>query len=182
MRPFDLTGELPTGTTLLEASAGTGKTYAIAALATRYVAQGHATIDQLLMVTFGRAATRELRERVREALTRSRDALRRPGAVRPGASDPVLDLLLSQPPEERARAAERLAAAVAGFDAATIATTHQFCLHALSGLGVAAEPPEPAQVIYLLPESGALCRYVRDRDPGTPPPIPLRDQDGTDAT
>lgn len=50
------------------------------------------------------------------------------------------------------------------------------------GLGVAAEPPEPAQVIYLLPESGALCRYVRDRDPGTPPPIPLRDQDGTDAT
>ncbi len=36
--PFDLAGPLPTGVTLLEASAGTGKTYAIAALVARYVA------------------------------------------------------------------------------------------------------------------------------------------------
>ena len=35
MPPFDLLGELPTGTTLLEASAGTGKTYAVGALVTR---------------------------------------------------------------------------------------------------------------------------------------------------
>ena len=32
---FDLVGELPTGTTVLEASAGTGKTHTIAALAAR---------------------------------------------------------------------------------------------------------------------------------------------------
>lgn len=54
---FHLLGPLPTGTTLLEASAGTGKTYTIAALATRYIAQGTATIDQMLMITFGRSAT-----------------------------------------------------------------------------------------------------------------------------
>jgi len=37
---FDVTGPLPTGVTVLEASAGTGKTYTIAALAARYVADG----------------------------------------------------------------------------------------------------------------------------------------------
>ena len=37
---FDLLGPLPSGTTVLEASAGTGKTYAIVGLATRYVADG----------------------------------------------------------------------------------------------------------------------------------------------
>jgi exodeoxyribonuclease V beta subunit len=37
---FDICGPLPHGVTVLEASAGTGKTYTIAALATRYVAEG----------------------------------------------------------------------------------------------------------------------------------------------
>ena len=78
---FDLTGPLPTGTTVLEASAGTGKTYTIAGLVTRYVAEGVATVDQLLVVTFGRAATAELRDRVRERLARHP---RRPGRPRRG--------------------------------------------------------------------------------------------------
>ena len=38
--PFDLAGPLPRGVTLLEASAGTGKTFAIAGLVARYVAEG----------------------------------------------------------------------------------------------------------------------------------------------
>jgi exodeoxyribonuclease V beta subunit len=61
---FDLCGPLPVGTTVLEASAGTGKTFTIAALATRYVAEGLAELSQLMLVTFGRAATQELRQRV----------------------------------------------------------------------------------------------------------------------
>ena len=56
MEPFDITAPLPTGTTLLEASAGTGKTWTIAALVTRYVACGEAKIDELLVVT-GSAAS-----------------------------------------------------------------------------------------------------------------------------
>ncbi len=40
--PFDVCGPLPAGVTVLEASAGTGKTYTIAALTARYVARGHA--------------------------------------------------------------------------------------------------------------------------------------------
>jgi exodeoxyribonuclease V beta subunit len=138
---FDLLGPLPTGTTLLEASAGTGKTYTIAALATRYIAEGVATIDQMLMITFGRSATRELRERVREALTRGRDALR--GQTR--ARDPVVRQLLDLPADQQRAAADRLARAVADFDAGTIATTHQFCSTALSGLGISADT-DPGEV------------------------------------
>ncbi|MGB7983156.1 MAG: UvrD-helicase domain-containing protein [Candidatus Nanopelagicales bacterium] len=136
--PFDLDGPLPTGTTLLEASAGTGKTFTIAALATRYVAQGRARIDQLLMVTFGRSATRELRERVREALTGTRDALRDPVTAQV-STDPIVRTLAALPEPERDAALERLTRACADFDSATIATTHQFCLHALAGLGLHAD-------------------------------------------
>ena len=66
--PFDVCGPLPTGTTVLEASAGTGKTYTIAALAARYVAEGRVELPQLMIVTFGRMATDELRVRVRGRL------------------------------------------------------------------------------------------------------------------
>jgi exodeoxyribonuclease V beta subunit len=66
-REFDIAGPLPEGVTILEASAGTGKTYAIATLAARYVADG-IPLERLLLVTFTRMATGELRERVRERL------------------------------------------------------------------------------------------------------------------
>src|SRR6202165_3341930 len=67
MDRFDLLGPLPAerSTTVLEASAGTGKTFALAGLVTRYLADGVATLDQMLLITFGRAASQELRERVR---------------------------------------------------------------------------------------------------------------------
>ena len=71
---FDICGPLPTGITVLEASAGTGKTYTIAALAARYVAEGM-PLDQLLLVTFTRMATGELRDRVRERLVSAERAL-----------------------------------------------------------------------------------------------------------
>jgi hypothetical protein len=67
---FDLLAELGPGVTVLEASAGTGKTYTIAALATRFVAEG-VPLEEMLLVTFTRMATGELRERVRERLTAS---------------------------------------------------------------------------------------------------------------
>ena len=65
---FDIHGPLPTGTTLVEASAGTGKTWTLAALVTRYVADEAFPLDQLLVVTFSRLASQELRERVRQHL------------------------------------------------------------------------------------------------------------------
>ena len=171
--PFDLLAPLPTGTTLLEASAGTGKTFAIAALATRYIAEGHATIDQMLMITFGRGATRELRERVREALTSTRDALRDPGTASAHV-DPVIRALAALPEAQRAAAVDRLGAAMADFDAGTIATTHQFCLHALAGLGISADI-DPGEVfaesitdlIDEVVDDFYVRKYVAPHDPGS---------------
>ena len=81
MESFDLAGPLPTGTTLLEASAGTGKTFTVAALVARYVAEEGVPLDQLLVITFGRAASQELRERVREQLVRAERALADPASA-----------------------------------------------------------------------------------------------------
>src|SRR6266542_3353348 len=100
MREFDLCGPLPHGVTLLEASAGTGKTFAIAALVARFVAEG-VPPAQLLVVTFTRMATGELRERVRDRLVTAEFGLTRALAgVAPPADDPVLELLADGPDAE----------------------------------------------------------------------------------
>ncbi|KAB7746642.1 AAA family ATPase [Nostocoides sp. F2B08] len=149
--PFDISGPLPTGTVLLEASAGTGKTWTIAALVARYVAEGVATLPEMLVVTFGRAASQELRARVREQLVRAERALS--GALasvrdrdttrgRPESSDALIALLVGVGDGEGGAAElaarhRRIRAALTDFDAATIATTHQFCQQVLRSLGVA---------------------------------------------
>ena len=122
---------------MLEASAGTGKTYTIAALAARYVADG-TPLERLLLVTFTRMATGELRERVRERLVSVERGLARRWPAPPPRTDPVVALLARRPPTRPARH-DRLARAVADFDAATIATTHGFCQEVLGGLGVAGD-------------------------------------------
>ncbi len=136
--PMDLRAALPAGTWVLEASAGTGKTYTIAGLVTRYVAEGQARLDQVLAVTFGRAATGELRTRVRERLLSVRDELADPAAAR-GSADPVAAHLAHGPEDEVRLRRHRLVTALAGFDAATVATTHEFCQQVLHGLGVTAD-------------------------------------------
>jgi exodeoxyribonuclease V beta subunit len=137
-REFDVCGPLPSGVTVLEASAGTGKTYTIAALAARYVAEG-VPLERLLLVTFTRIATGELRERVRERLLNVEQGLSRALDSVPYGSDPVVALLATGPVAEVAERRERLAHAVASFDAATIATTHGFCQEVLGGLGIAGD-------------------------------------------
>jgi exodeoxyribonuclease V beta subunit len=137
--PFDLAGPLPSGVTLLEASAGTGKTFAIAALVARYVAEG-TPLDRLLVITFTRMATGELRERVRDRLVSAADCLSDVlGGVPVDPADDVLRMLADAPRDEIERRRDRLAKAVTDFDAATIETTHGFCLHVLVGLGVAGD-------------------------------------------
>jgi superfamily I DNA/RNA helicase len=134
-RPFDICGPLPSGVTVLEASAGTGKTYAIAALAARYVAEG-TPLDRLLLVTFTRMATGELRERVRERLVGVERGLTRVLAGVPPSGDEVVRLLAGK---DVALRRDRLRRALADFDAATIATTHGFCQEVLGGLGIAGD-------------------------------------------
>jgi exodeoxyribonuclease V beta subunit len=139
-RPFDVCGDLPTGMTLLQASAGTGKTFTIAALTARYVAEGVLPIDRLLVITFTRMATGELRERVRDRLVRAFDGL---VDVLEGAGghedDELVELLATGSRDEVEVRRDRLGKAIADFDAATIETTHGFCLQVLYGLGTAGD-------------------------------------------
>ncbi len=138
MKDFDLLGPLPVArsTTVLEASAGTGKTFALAGLVTRYVAEGEATLDQMLLITFGRAATQELRDRVRRQIVDAVAAFDDPEA---DGDNEVIAHLLDCDHDERALRRQRLRDSLAAFDAATIATTHQFCQMVLKSLGVAGD-------------------------------------------
>lgn len=138
MERFDLLGPLPAerSTTVLEASAGTGKTFALAGLVTRYLADGAASLEQMLLITFGRAASQELRERVRCQIVDAVRAFADPSTV---GDNQLVAHLLDGTDEQRAARQQRLRDALAGFDAATIATTHQFCQLVLRSLGVAGD-------------------------------------------
>ena len=137
MDRFDLSGPLPKegSTTVLEASAGTGKTFALAGLVTRYLAETGATLDEMLLITFNRAASRELRERVRDQIFEAVCALG--GRMSPGSD--LVEHLMRCSDEERTARRARLRDALAHFDAATIATTHEFCGSVLRSLGVAGD-------------------------------------------
>ena len=60
---------------LVEAAAGTGKTWAITSLYLRLLLEHRLTVANVLVVTYTRAATRELRGRIRERLRQALDAL-----------------------------------------------------------------------------------------------------------
>ncbi|MGW7681761.1 UvrD-helicase domain-containing protein [Kribbella sp. NPDC054772] len=154
---FDLLGPLPTGTTVLEASAGTGKTYALAGLVTRYVAEGVARLDEMLLITFGRAASQELRDRVRTQLLEAERATAAP--ERFAGDSGLLGYLARGNAEEVAERRSRLRDALANFDAATIATTHQFCQLVLRSLGVAGDTDAG---VTLVDDLGPLVAEVVD--------------------
>ncbi len=146
---FDPTTPVAEGITVLEASAGTGKTHAVASLVVAEIARGR-PLDELLVVTFTRKATGTLRERVWLRLNRTARGLA------PGAGDPVDEhgtvdgLLVHLRQGDATQVAERranLERALSDFDAATIATTHGFCQQVLAGLGVAGDAERDLELV-----------------------------------
>jgi exodeoxyribonuclease V beta subunit len=137
LEPFDIRGTLPTRRLAIEASAGTGKTYSIAGLVARFVAETDHPIDELLVITFTRAATSELRHRIRQRLVGAAAFLRGESddAERDGA-DEVLAALTTDDPIERLVRIERLERAVAALDTATVSTIHGFCQRVLRAGGL----------------------------------------------
>jgi len=124
----------------IEASAGTGKTYALAGLAVRFIAERGVRPAELLVVTFTRAATRELRDRIRHRLVEAAEHLR---ADRP-APDDVLLTHLARADRDVRRA--RIEQALAEFDAATIVTIHGFATQARGALGLTAGTDPDAEL------------------------------------
>ena len=147
---FDLCGPLPEpGVTLLEASAGTGKTYTIAGLMARFIAEGVAEVSQILAVSFTRISTGELKDRIRARLVVAEEGLDRwleSGSLPPGSDDVLTLLTQAEADLVRARHAN-VSRALADFDSATITTTHGFCQLVLSGMGVAGQVAEGAELL-----------------------------------
>jgi exodeoxyribonuclease V beta subunit len=121
------------GSRLIEASAGTGKTWTIAALYLRLVL-GHGESGgfgrpllppEILVMTFTRAATRELSNRVRERLVQAAAWFRGESDL----DDPYLEALADSYPDESARllAAHRLVLAAETMDEAAVFTIDAWC-------------------------------------------------------
>jgi len=124
---FDLTGTpLASGVTLIEASAGTGKTFTIAGLFLRLILERNFSVREILVVTFTEAATEELRDRIRRMLVDAAAAFRVGG----GSDDVMARLTAPHLPRTREMLG-RLDRALCGFDQAPIFTIHGFCQRTL---------------------------------------------------
>ena len=126
MIQFDVTTvSLDAGVTLIEASAGTGKTYSITGLILRLILEKHLQIRDILAVTFTEAATQELRDRVYRRLQAAMEDLRR------GVSkDDVVAAFLKK--GDVSAGIRVLDIALQSFDEAQIFTIHGFCQRMLN--------------------------------------------------
>lgn len=109
------------GINLIEASAGTGKTYTITTLFLRLILEKHLTVDKILVVTFTEAATDELRDRIRRRLREALIAFQQKGS-----KDEVLAGFIAKCTDHN-QAIFRLTNALRAFDEAAIFTIHSFC-------------------------------------------------------
>lgn len=127
------------GVNQIEASAGTGKTWNICALYVRLLLEKKLAADQILVVTFTKAATAELHERIRTRLAEIAHAIENGDA----AGDPFIERLfettLAEVDHEEAR--KRIHIALHTFDQAAIHTIHAFCQRALQEAPFAAAMP-----------------------------------------
>lgn len=129
---FDALKAPLSGINLIEASAGTGKTWSLATLFVRLLLgdanNAPLTIDKILVVTFTRAATAELYQRFQDKIMRSLDALDQAG------DEDIKALIAPYCGDESHRqfARSHLRKALDQFDRAAIYTIHSFCRRVLS--------------------------------------------------
>lgn len=125
MSHFDLLHTPLAGRNLIEASAGTGKTFTITGIYLRLVLELKFRVEQILVVTFTEAATEELRDRIRRRLREAQDAF-----VAGASADPFLAGLLAKGGDS-GEAVRLLTDALRSFDEAAIHTIHGFCQRVL---------------------------------------------------
>lgn len=136
--PFDISKVPLPGLTVLEASAGTGKTYSITGLAVLGFARGDFSPREVCVVTFTEAATAELAGRLRSRIVQGIETLQAPRDKWDDIDDTV-DKLLIDPDhgddEGRQSRLEHLQRALSEFDAMTVSTIHGFCQRLLTSVG-----------------------------------------------
>lgn len=117
------------GWNLIEAAAGTGKTYTIQNLAVRFLLERRLPIRSLLVVTFTEAAAAELKERIRAVLGTMLDAAT--GAEPAPERERLLLERAAEAGVPREACAGLLKNALSSFDDAAISTIHGFCARVL---------------------------------------------------
>ncbi len=131
MNILDPLGDPLDGVTFVEASAGTGKTYAIEMFYLRLVAGDDLSPEQIAVVTYTNAAAAELRQRIRDrlraALDFARNVARGDGAVE--GAQPWQAYLAALP--DSGVVTGRLVRALYDFDRAAVSTIHGFCQRTL---------------------------------------------------
>ena len=175
--PFAADQAISPGRTVVEASAGTGKTTAIAAIVTRLIAVEGLPLDRLLVVTFTRAATAELKGRIRQRLVETLEGLEDGPTDDP---DQHLLALLDLPTDDRERASDRLRHALTDFDRAQIFTIHGFASRLLGQLGFRvrlSEALEPGEIdgVLLNQAAGDLVVERFAHNPDDEPVLKTRD-------
>ena len=151
LEPLNLTLQ---GQILIEASAGTGKTYTIELLFLRLLLERDLSVDQILVVTFTRAATEELRGRVRQRIRDALDVLENRGP-----DDELLQELIAGL-EDPDRAIILLSDALTRMDEAAIFTIHGFCQRMLQEH--AFESGAPFEMEFLETEQLLRSRIIED--------------------
>ncbi len=121
---FDLYALPLHGQQLIEASAGTGKTYTITELYMRLLLESGRRVEEILVVTYTQAATAELKQRIRDRVYALRNALDTADGT---AAEPVLGRLA-----DRQLAGRQLQRAERELDRAAIYTIHGFCQRMLA--------------------------------------------------
>jgi exodeoxyribonuclease V beta subunit len=127
MKNLDLAQMETSGLHLIEASAGTGKTWTIAALYILLLLESRLRPEEILVVTYTKAATAELRERIRSRISSTLELYA--GDRPPG--DELERVLLDTRAMDKATAVKLLTRALYSFDDAAIFTIHGFCQRAL---------------------------------------------------
>jgi len=150
------------GQSLIEASAGTGKTYTITGLYLRYLLgmqiEGELntplSVEQILVVTFTDAATQEIKDRVRSRIIAARDAL-----LGQDPKDELIEGVIAAV-DDKHRAFDLLDAAAKSMDEAAIFTIHGFCQRMLKQH--AFESGVAFNLEFILDERDILLETIKD--------------------
>ncbi|MEY4488693.1 MAG: hypothetical protein RIQ79_1201, partial [Verrucomicrobiota bacterium] len=146
------TSPIAPGLTVIEASAGTGKTYSISHLVPRLLLEGILPdVSKLLLVTFTKDAARELSDRVRRVLTQlaepaTADELSGQAAHDIARLRALLDPAL-HPADEVNAARARLQRALLDLDLLSVSTIHAFCQRSLQQEGTLCGLPVLPEVV-----------------------------------
>ncbi len=165
MNPLNPTNIALHGTHLIEASAGTGKTYTITGLYLRLILERRLAVENILVVTFTEAACLELKDKIRERLILAHRICGDKLGQRSKAETPdnFIEELLGKYTTQGLslhKIQDRLALALMDFDLATVYTIHGFCLRVLQDS--AFESSFPFDLEFIESDTDLLQQVIDD--------------------